>query len=308
MRLSEIYGILRQIDTKKARLQFKQPDANSTTVRVSNIINFKAILSILRKIPFYNDQILFFHNSELFLTDYDDLDINTKSAWNIRAKETEIFISVKSLTDALENLGTISVDVNEDVIFIKLPETNNLKDMVEYLANVEKSISQVIYNDTINGNLQIKRWEGGSLWVELMLGGHAAVFLIASIAWAAAVIRKKMYEGDLMMQQARSLDIKNETLEDLKKKQKKATEILIEQEARHIQKNIFEGEEEANGETLQRLKLTTKIFSELIFKGAEIHPSLMAPENVQNLFPNFKQLDTVVSKIKLLEDTPPESE
>jgi hypothetical protein len=37
---------------------------------------------------------------------------------------------------------------------------------------------------------------------------------------------------------------------------------------------------------------------ELIEKGAEVHPALMAPENVKNLYPDFKKLGSVESKIK----------
>jgi hypothetical protein len=42
--------------------------------------------------------------------------------------------------------------------------------------------------------------------------------------------------------------------------------------------------------------------SELIQKGVEIQPSLHTPENVSNLFPNYKLLNLIESKTKQIEN------
>ena len=52
--------------------------------------------------------------------------------------------------------------------------------------------------------------------------------------------------------------------------------------------------------TLERVKYTIKEFAEMIEKGAEIHPALQAPESVQNLFRDFKNVSKIESKIKQL--------
>ena len=143
----------------------------------------------------------------------------------------------------------------------------------------EKCINQVICNDTINGHLKVNSWESGSFWVELIVGTQAAVALIAGVSWSAAVISKKIKEGTILEQQIRSLEIKNESLEDILEKQKQATNILIEKEVRHLQVKHFNSDED--NEQFERLKLTTKTFAELIQNGAEIHPALSAPEQIQ---------------------------
>lgn len=48
------------------------------------------------------------------------------------------------------------------------------------------------------------------------------------------------------------------------------------------------------------------MMAELIGKGTEIHPSLMAPENVANLFPEISKLPLIESRIKKLNVSEPE--
>ena len=61
----------------------------------------------------------------------------------------------------------------------------------------------------------------------------------------------------------------------------------------------FEGD---NNEQIERLKLSIKMFSNLIDKGAEIHPALNQPESVKNLYPKMDNLQALESKIKKLEE------
>jgi hypothetical protein len=75
---------------------------------------------------------------------------------------------------------------------------------------------------------------------------------------------------------------------------------VVEAEARHLERETF-GEEE-NPERLERIKHAIKSLQELIEKGAEIRPALLAPEQVTNLFPDFKKLHAVESHIKQISE------
>lgn len=44
------------------------------------------------------------------------------------------------------------------------------------------------------------------------------------------------------------------------------------------------------------------MLSNLIDKGAEIHPALNQPESVKNLYPKMDELQTLESKIKRIEN------
>ena len=74
---------------------------------------------------------------------------------------------------------------------------------------------------------------------------------------------------------------------------------MIEAEARALYNESFEGDD---NEQIERLKLSIKMLSNLIEKGAEIHPALNQPEQVSNLFPDMKKLNSLESRIKKLEE------
>jgi len=101
------------------------------------------------------------------------------------------------------------------------------------------------------------------------------------------------------------MEIKNESLEDILNTQKELTNQLLENEAQSVLDEHFD--DNNDNEQLERLKLTIKTFATLIQNGAEIHPSIMAPEKVQNLFPNYKNMDMLTTRIKQIEDKHEES-
>jgi hypothetical protein len=61
----------------------------------------------------------------------------------------------------------------------------------------------------------------------------------------------------------------------------------------------FDGD---NQEQIERLKLSIKLFSDLIDRGAEIHPALNQPESVKNLYPKMNNLQALESQIKKIEE------
>ena len=74
---------------------------------------------------------------------------------------------------------------------------------------------------------------------------------------------------------------------------------MIDAEANSLYNENFKGD---NNEQIGRLKLSIKMFSNLIDKGAEIHPALNQPESVKNLYPKMANLKRLESKIKKIEE------
>lgn len=123
---------------------------------------------------------------------------------------------------------------------------------------------------------------------------------MGKVVWAAAVIRKKSLEGDLLAEKVRSLKINNEALEQVKNAQKEAIDLALNAEALAIYDAYFKGDD--NKEQIERVKYSIKTFADLLDRGAQIQPALMAPEEAKNLFPNYGALDTVISQIRQLEN------
>jgi hypothetical protein len=192
----------------------------------------------------------------------------------------------------------LSEEKNESIV-IKLPEDRELRTLVNDLDMIEKAISQIVINDQIEGVVEVTTWEPGSLWIEIYLGSVAAVSLVGSSAWAAMVIRKKREEAKMFEQHARTLQLKNEALENLIDGQKQAIELQLESESKALENEYFAGVE-PSPERIQRLQYAVKSFSKLIERGAEIHPALSAPEPVSNLFPASINPLAIESRIKHL--------
>ena len=127
--------------------------------------------------------------------------------------------------------------------------------------------------------------------------------IIAGAVWSAAVIRKKIHEGTIFAQQARKLKVQADFLEHASEKAKIAVDEVVDTEALAIAEKYFRGGE--MHEEVARLKNTLRTLASLLERGAEVHPSLMAPEQAKELFPDFKALDTVSSKIPQIADTTP---
>ncbi|MEQ8561190.1 MAG: hypothetical protein RID18_06750, partial [Cytophagales bacterium] len=99
------------------------------------------------------------------------------------------------------------------------------------------------------------------------------------------------------LEHVKSLELANEQKVAFIEAQKKQLELLVQTEAKIISDEYYK---ETNPEDLERLKHSIVTVSELINKGLEIHPSLNTPEQVSNLFPDFKNLNLIESRTKLL--------
>ena len=108
-------------------------------------------------------------------------------------------------------------------------------------------------------------------------------------------------------QHARSLTLKNNSLEDLMDGQRAMIELLVESEAKALS-NEYDLEVPVDPERIPRLQHAIKEFATLIQRGAELHPALSAPEQVKNLFPCSQNPLAIESRIARISDSQPHSD
>lgn len=293
MRLKEIQLVLSRVNSQEQGLTF---DYSNNTL--GNLNKFKGLLSIIEFVPIYEGVIARMRESELFQTTQNYLSIEREKGLHIYHTASYITDSASSLSRVL---GELLPESEESSINVKLPEPNDFEDLIKTMATVQKSLSQVVVHKDIDGSVRINNWEHGSFWVELILGTTAAVSTVSSVIWAAAVISKKLSENEVLEKTVRSLEIKNESLEDILNRQKELTRLLVEAETNQV---IDKHYSEKDPEQIKRVESSIKTFAKLIKEGAEVHPTLMAPEEVKNLFPNYKKIDLIESQIKRLEQLP----
>src|SRR2546423_490694 len=98
--------------------------------------------------------------------------------------------------------------------------------------------------------MKLLGWENGSLWLYLALDSLTAVALVGSIAWSAAVVRKKILEGSILKKQVEAMKIKNDALAAVREGVEQQIELLMQAEGRAIYDRYFSGD---NPEQMQRL-------------------------------------------------------
>lgn len=290
MRLREIEQILSTIDFDDARLK-----VDYTSDTLSNLNSFKSFLRTIAPLSIYESKLNQLSQSALYETTQDSFRTAHSTAQEIYVVASYLINSASSLSLVFKELLPTP---NPESIHVKFPEPSDFESLIKNMSTLQKSLSQVVVHKDIDGYVKVNNWEHGSFWIELILGTQAAVAVVSSIAWAAAVVSKKYNESKILERSIRAMDIKNESLEDILEKQKEMTRLLVEAESNQV---IAKHYTDKDPEHLKRIEASIKTFAKLIQDGAEVHPALMAPEQVQNLFPDYKKIGSISSQIKRLE-------
>lgn len=333
------------------KLKFEGVNIPSTTpprYHVKNMILVRKAIDEIATINLFKREIDIFKTSTIYAYMIDEIDMIGDEYHRLADAQSKLREQGNNM---LQGLNSILPQENETTISIKLPDINDFDDLVQVLLDFEKIIKYPILNPIIKGSIKIETFETGSLWIDIFLGTQAAIYLIAGLSWAGAVIYKKIQEGKMFEQFARGIKIKNDSLEDIKEAQKRTIDMMIDAEANNLYLKHFKnvqvqkeqknedieakqsgttnvisqennntgledvinktkiddkqtqeiGNAEIDNEQIERLKMSIRTFSNLIERGAEIHPALQVPETVSNLYPNYKQLETISSKIKQIE-------
>ena len=266
---------------------------NSSTYELKGLNNIREFIRTIDSMKLFTKVIDELKQSVLFTTASDSMRAQPGEAQRVEKNLSLLKELVLNFLDIL--LKTVPEE-NVDSINIKLPEVKDFDDLSKISRDIHIGLSQVILNDEIKGQTKIVSVENGSIWLNVFVG-TTAVSVVASLAWSAAVIYKKVQEGKLLEQQIRGLKVKNESLEDILKAQKAETALMIQAEAEYINSQHFK---ENNPENIERIKNSISTFADLIGKGAEIQPAIIAPETVANLFPDSTNVLNIESKIKKL--------
>ena len=128
-----------------------------------------------------------------------------------------------------------------------------------------------------------------------------AVKLLGDITWSSAYISTQINKQKEQELQLREMEARVEMIEELKETQSKYLNKLIDNEIIHISKEHFSDE---NSERDKKIKNTIKLFSEIIQRGGEFHPSLISPQEIKDSYPDFNTIEFIESKVKQIIQIP----
>lgn len=198
----------------------------------------------------------------------------------------------------------VTTEETETTINIKLPQIENLKDFAATGNTIKKAFSRVI--PEIGGEVKIKQFDHGSYWLIIDVGVVEAVFFIGGLVSAALVILKKVLGVVESFKTIQSLDldcqIKKINIKELEEKtiKKETLEKAAELNNKYFEKNNQEDVQTDINERIDRISTSLSELTKLLKAGGEIHPSLIAPQEAEMLYPKFEDKSLSYTPIGLL--------
>lgn len=267
---------------------------NSSILKFSNLNEIRIVINEIEQMQLFGNLTDLLKKSIIFTTSDDIMRVQTVEGQQVQVQLTNLKLLIENF---LEVLKKTVPEENTNSINIKLPQVNDFDELSKVSRDIHLGLTQILYNEDINGETKIVSVENGSIWLNVFVGSAIAVGIIGSLVWSSAVIYKKTLESKLLEEQIRGLKVKNDSIEDILKAQKNETSLMIQAEAEFINSEHFKV---SVPENIEKIKNSITTFAELIGKGAEIHPALVAPESVSNLFPDPTKIIGLESKIKKL--------
>jgi hypothetical protein len=291
VRIDQLLALLNEVDLDDL------PRIHDSDLK--NLDRARKLLPRLAEAPELESFVTPLINSAIFGTNRDSFYVSADERSRIQNAVTRLHLTILGLREALK---VHAPPADAESIVIKLPDPSDFTDALSVLDQIRTSIEQIVVNPTIEGHTKLVGWEIGSFWIYLNVGTEIAVRLVGSVVWAAAVVRRKVLEGNALETKMRGLDLESKALDALLAGIKKDIEVLLDSEAIATYKKHF-GPDQDN-EQVGRIKFAIRSFSELIARGAEIHPSLNAPPEAKEIFPDIAKLGTISSQIRQIEKGP----
>jgi hypothetical protein len=304
MNLRSISAALRGINPSgTGSFRSKATGPNTAIYTGSNLNAFRKNLEQLQAIP----ALARFHKSafdetSLFKRVGDELEFTEPEFRRLQG----ISLAVQNLVPALqETLIDLVGEEKDNTVYVRLPDSTDLKEVTDTMREFEKLLGQVVYHPKINGNIVLAGWEKGSLWMEILLGTTLAATVVAHVVKSAAIAYRRILDNKMISSQIDGLQAKAESMHDIKNGLKIHLEMLVDAEARQIYYSYYKSSDgPEDNEQIERLKHSVKTLAELMNKGAEVQPGLLLPPEIKSEFPDMKNLPALTSSIKELGAAP----
>lgn len=300
MRLSSLLDFLKRIDVTTYAPKVMGTTDKGETVLV-HLNRLRSLFQEMKYFPGLGAIASQFEDAfPVFSRTEDSLRVATGEHHKLQAALDRLRDVFSVLKMALES---VLPELSEEVIRIRLPDEIDYHAVIADLGKIFKILEQSLIDfpladDHAPTQIRLLGWETGSWWIDVAVGSAELVAIVGSIAWGAAVVRRKWAEGTLMIEKAREVGAEADVVEHLGKKLKESIDVVVDTEAKNIA--ATHGRGRLGFEHQERLKYSIRELFEMISRGAEIHPALMEPSKATDLFPDFSKLNTISSKVREL--------
>ena len=306
MRTNQLLAELRKVKLLGAfREHFAQENAASSggikassTYVVQRLPELRQKVNMAAPLPVIGSLVLEMNDSAVLQTLYPRIVLDIKTFLELSSLAQRIDAYVDAIIGVIVASGGDNIEENE--VSIRLPLATQIASVADSLSRLDRVLNQAMSVLEESPKISVKRWENGSLWVDILVGSISGVVLIGGLAWAAACAFKKYQEGRVLEKLTESLGMKNQVLGVIRDGVDKAVNVVIDAEARRLDEKHSKGK--GDPETIKRLQFCISELYDMMRAGTEVHPSLLAPEEVKNLFPNMEEVLSLPSTQKMLKE------
>lgn len=297
MALSEYYyqisTALEGLDLNKERIIL----GGEVHYKVKELDKFRSNIFLLKDVPFLMPEMGQIADHPLVYSRMSE-DIISKTEYSsLFTTIRHLKLKLQLLKDIIES--SVVFSPASSILTIEIPALSSFDDLSKIAIDLKKSIEIPLHDSGLGSEVEIVGADKGSIIFYVGVGMLAAVKLVGAICWSAAVIRKKRAEAKIFEEHARTLGLKNESLENIIVTQKEQLKHILQSEAEQI---AHERYTTSDPEVVERLKLSINTVSALIDKGVTILPQSRDNE-VRATFPAYTQLDLIESTIKQLKNS-----
>ncbi|MEO5996324.1 MAG: hypothetical protein ABIN89_06340 [Chitinophagaceae bacterium] len=184
-------------------------------------------------------------------------------------------------------------------IYIKFPIVKDFSHVAKYAHQFQLIIGQLIFEKEIDGIIEIKSVENGSVWWEVLLGNASAVGVVAGIAKIALLIHTEYWRYVFNRQTSESNKIEIEKKKELQAAHSLILDHLVQTAIKELDKEFFKNPEP---ERLSRIMVSVNSLSALMAEGAIIQPALSNSKEIINLFPKTPSISDFLPTVKNIDE------
>lgn len=300
MRLRDIQTILSEnLDSLKTKPMGIPRDNNNK--KHDGILALSRAVEAIEQAGILRQEIKRLKETEsVFLTHRDEIALPTAESKDFTDQIVEFHGKAMIIE---KTIGEVLPNQNPNSLSLKLPDITDLKELSDVSTKLDVIMDQLLVNDFVHGDTKVQNFDTGSEWIEICFNSHKPLVIVASVVYAAILLKREKIKNDEMIEVVRNRRITNDTLENLTKDLREDYKKTRDQQVEEISKQAeCPGDEK---EYDQRINHSIEKMIELIDKGLKFFPSSKSPNDIKSLLPDFSKtkLDDMLSESKMLENS-----
>ncbi|MCI5179229.1 MAG: hypothetical protein D3911_07890 [Candidatus Electrothrix sp. AW3_4] len=266
-------------------IRFDTAKIDNNNIQLRGVSRFRSALQALENTGVFEQEIE-------TIKEFKAICLTTEDTVALPLKEGHQLVN---LTNQLQNKVSIADVVLRAILppqdlnslSLKLPKINSLKELSDLSAKLDKIFDQLLVNDFVKGKASLQNFDTGSEWLEIVFNSTKAVGLVASVVYAALVVKREHIKNQELLEVVRNRKITNDLYEDLSRSLSEDYKKLLEDQAKKIATDA--GADENDHEYLGRIKFCIDELKQLIDKGLKFFPSSKSPSEIQSKLPDFSK-------------------